>query len=57
VIVGPTAGLTASNTNTAEGITSSFSSQPTIAQGTTEDDLTAMEKITKLKTQWLNQLQ
>jgi len=56
VIVGPTAGLTASNTNTAESLTSSSSSQPTIGPGTREDDLTAMEKLTKLKTQWLNRL-
>ena len=57
----PGGGLTASNINTATsssnintgGVVSSFS-QPTIAQET--GDLTAMEKITKLKTQWLNQL-
>jgi hypothetical protein len=42
--------------NTSGGIASSLSSLPTMAQGTTEDDLSAMEKITKLKTQWLNQL-
>ena len=29
---------------------------PTIDQGTTEDDSTAMEKITKLKQQWLSNL-
>jgi hypothetical protein len=46
-------GLTSSNTNTGSQL-SSFS-QPTIAQGT-EEDLSAMEKITKLKTQWLDLL-
>jgi hypothetical protein len=50
-----TGGLAASNINTSGGLASSFSSQPTIAQGTTED-LTASEKITKLKTQWLDLL-
>ena len=53
VIVGPTAGLTASNINTSGGLTHSFSTPPTIAQGTTEDDLSAIEKITKLKQQWM----
>ena len=56
--------LAASNTNTATsafdintagGQASSFSSPPTIAQGT-EDDLSALEKITKLKQQWLELL-
>ena len=42
--------------NTAGDIASSFSSPPTIAQETTEDDLTAMEKTTKLKQQWLDLL-
>jgi hypothetical protein len=43
------------NINTAGGLTaSSFSSPPTIAQGT--EDLTALEKITKLKQQWLGLL-
>ena len=47
-----TGGLAAFNTNTAGGVASSFSSPPTIAQGT-EDDLSALEKITKLKQQWM----
>jgi hypothetical protein len=55
-------GLAASNTNTdtssfniktSGSLTASSFSSPTIAQGTTEDDLSAMEKITKLKTQWM----
>jgi hypothetical protein len=46
-----------SSINTAGGLTaSSFSSPPTIAQGTTEDDLSALEKIEKLKQQWLGLL-
>jgi hypothetical protein len=60
----PPGGLTASdintdtssssNINTAGGLASSFSSQPTIAQGTEDSpELTAMEKITKLKQQWM----
>ena len=39
--------------NTAGGKRSSFSSPPTIAQGTEEGDLSALEKITKLKQQWM----
>ncbi len=55
-------GLTASNMNTdtlafdintSGSLASSFSSPPTIAQETTKDDLTAMEKIIKLKQQWI----
>jgi hypothetical protein len=42
--------------NTSGGLSSSFSSPPTIAQGTTEDDLSALEKTTKLKQQWLELL-
>ena len=59
-------GLAAFNTNTDTSsfniktsgslTASSFSLPPTIAQGTTEDDLTTMEKITKLKQQWLDLL-
>jgi hypothetical protein len=41
--------------NTAGGPASSFSSPPTIAPGT-EDDLSALEKTTKLKQQWLSLL-
>jgi len=45
-----------SNINTAGGlVASSFSSPPTIAQGT-EQDLSALEKIEKLKQQWLDLL-
>jgi hypothetical protein len=48
----------APNINTAGGLVSSFSSSPTIAQGTEEDlsELTATEKITKLKQQWIDLL-
>ena len=47
---------TAFDINTAGGlIASSFSSPPTIAQGT-EEDLSALEKIEKLKQQWLELL-
>src|SRR5215211_71661 len=46
----------ASNINTAGSlVASSFSSPPTIAQGT-EEDLSALEKIEKLKKQWLDLL-
>jgi hypothetical protein len=55
VIVDTTPGLTASNINTSGGLTHTFSSPPTIAQGT-EEDLSALEKITKLKQQWLELL-
>ena len=45
-----------SNINTAGGlVASSFSSPPTIAQGT-EEDLSALEKIEKLKQQWIELL-
>jgi hypothetical protein len=59
----PPGGLTASNTNTdtssfnintAGGLASSLSSQPPIAQGT--GDSSALEKIEKLKKQWLELL-
>ena len=57
VLVDTTPGLTASNMNTAEGLTSSFSSQPITAPGTTDSpELTTTEKLSELKTQWLNQL-
>ena len=61
----PPGGLTASNINTdvsafdintSGGLATSFSSPPTIAQGTTEEDSSALEKITKLKQQWLELL-
>jgi hypothetical protein len=42
--------------NTAGGLAPSFSSPPTVAQGTTEEDLSALEKTTKLKQQWLELL-
>jgi hypothetical protein len=45
--------LSASNINTG-GLASSFSSPPTIAQGT--EDMSALEKIEKLKKQWLELL-
>ena len=58
-------GLTASNINTSTSssdintpgglVASSFSSQPTIAQGT-EASSSALEKVTKLKKQWLELL-
>ena len=51
---------TAFDINTAGGlVASSFSSPPTITQGTEAEDsseLTATEKITKLKQQWLELL-
>jgi len=71
VIVEANAGLTTSNINTAGGLTPSFSSPPTITQGTeaspkltslekqqsdNSPELTATEKITKLKQQWLELL-
>ena len=46
---------TAFDINTAGGLTASFSSPPTISQGT-EEDLSALEKIEKLKKQWLDLL-
>jgi hypothetical protein len=48
-------GTSAFDINTAGGLSSSFSSPPTIAQGT-EEDLSALEKIEKLKQQWLDLL-
>ena len=52
VIVEANTGLAASNINTTGGVASSLSTQSTIAQGTEDSsELTAMEKITKLKTQ------
>jgi hypothetical protein len=63
VIIIATPELTSSNINadtsafdinTSGGLASSFSTPPTIAQET--GDLTATEKITKLKTQWLELL-
>jgi len=48
-------GISAFDINTAGGLTPSFSSPPTITQGT-EEDLTALEKIEKLKKQWLGLL-
>ena len=55
VIVEATAGLVAPfDINTAGGLASSLSSQPTIAKGT--EDLSALEKTTKLKKQWLELL-
>jgi len=47
--------ISAFDINTAGGLTSSFSSSPTIDQGT-GDNLSALEKITKLKSQWLDLL-
>ena len=41
-----------SNINTAGGLASSFSSPPTIAEGA-EEDLSALEKVAKLKQQWI----
>lgn len=61
----PAGGLTASNINsdtslsfdinTSSGLASPFSSPPIIAQET-EEDLSALEKVTKLKQQWLSLL-
>ena len=48
-------GLAASNINTAGDPTPSFSSPPTIAQET-EASSSALEKVTKLKQQWLDLL-
>src|SRR5215208_4981216 len=48
-------GLAASNINTVGGLAASFSSPPSITQGT-EEDSSALEKITKLKKQWLELL-
>jgi hypothetical protein len=47
-------GPTASTTNT-RGLESTLSSPPIIAQGT-EEDLSALEKIAKLKQQWIELL-
>ena len=52
-IVEANAGLETSNINTAGGLTHSFCTLPTTVQGTTEEDMTATEKITKLKKQWI----
>ena len=47
-------GPSASDINTSGHLASSFSSKPIIAQGT--EDLSALEKIIKLKKQWLDLL-
>ena len=47
--------ISSSNINTAGSLAPSFSFPPTIAQGT-EEDLSALEKIEKLKKQWLELL-
>ena len=48
-------GQATSNTNTVD-IASSFSSPPTMAQGTEEASSSALEKVEKLKQQWLDLL-
>jgi hypothetical protein len=49
-------GISAFDINTTGSlVASSFSSPPTIAQGT-EEDLSALEKIEKLKQQWIELL-
>jgi hypothetical protein len=50
-----TATTSAFDINTSGGLSPSFSSPPTIAQGT-EASSSALEKVTKLKQQWLDLL-